>query len=69
MTHQAVNNQSPLITLQEIADMHGCDVRRAREIIVRHPGFPAPARTSTPRNRVWVRAEVVEFLVGSTQTA
>lgn len=47
-----------LITLDEIAMMHRCNVRHAREVIVKLPGFPLEAPTSTTRNRVWVRAEV-----------
>lgn len=50
-----------LMTLADIAEMHRCDVRRARDSIVRLPGFPQPAPTSTPHRRVWVRAEVRAF--------
>lgn len=46
-----------LITLQEIADLHRCSLRRARDVIVRSPGFPAEAPTSTPRVRADVAIE------------
>ena len=51
-----------LITLDDIATMHRCSIRHARDVIVRLPGFPAEAPTSTPRNRLWVRSEVREFV-------
>ncbi len=51
-----------LLTLQDIADMHHCSIRHARDVIVRLPGFPAEAPTSTPRNRLWLRREVRAFL-------
>lgn len=50
---------SPLMSLPEIADLHGCSERHARDVLVRLPGFPDEAPTSTPRHRRWVRAEVV----------
>lgn len=53
---------SDLLTLQDIADMHRCSVRHARDVIVRLPGFPPEAPTSTPRNRLWVRAKVRAYL-------
>jgi len=49
---------SDLLTLDEIAQMHRCTYRHARDVIVKLPGFPREAPTSTPRNRVWVRSEV-----------
>lgn len=55
-------NASDLITLQDIADMHHCSLRHARDVIVRKPGFPEESPTSTPRNRLWVRAEVRAFV-------
>ena len=51
-----------LITLDDIAGMHRCSIRHARDVIVRMPGFPAEAPTSTPRNRLWVRSEVRAFI-------
>lgn len=51
-----------LLTIQDIADMHRCSVRHARDVIVRMPGFPPEAPTSTPKNRLWVRREVRAYL-------
>lgn len=51
-----------LLTLDEIAEMHHCDSRRARDVIVRLPGFPAEAPTSTPRKRLWLRAEIRAYI-------
>ena len=51
-----------LLTLQDIATMHHCSHRHARDVLVRLPGFPAEAPTSTPRKRLWVRIEVIDFI-------
>lgn len=51
-----------LVSLEEIAEMHRCTVRHARDVIVRDPDFPREAPTSTPRNRLWVRNEVVRYV-------
>lgn len=53
---------SDLMTLAEIADMNRCSVRHARDVLVKLPGFPDEAPTSTPRNRLWVRLEVRAFV-------
>lgn len=66
-----------LMTLDEIAQMHHCSMRHARDVLVKIPGFPAEAPTSTPRNRLWIRAEVRAFIhrepvrsqMGRAQTA
>jgi hypothetical protein len=52
----------PLLSLEDIADLHRCNVRHARDCIVRLPGFPPEAPTSTPRNRLWIRAEVLAHI-------
>ena len=51
-----------LLTLEDIAEMHHCDTRRARDTIVKLPGFPLEAPTSTPRKRLWLRNEVRAFV-------
>lgn len=53
---------SDLMTLADIAEMHRCSMRHARDVIVRLPGFPTEAPTSTPRNRLWLRSEVRAFV-------
>lgn len=58
-----------LLTLQDIADMHRCSTRHAREVIVRLPGFPKEAPTSTQKYRVWVRHEVLAFLTRAKEIA
>lgn len=50
------------MTLADIAEMHRCGLRHARDVIVKLPGFPNEAPTSTPRNRLWLRAEVRAFI-------
>lgn len=51
-----------LMTLDDIAEMHKCERRHARDVIVKLPGFPPEAPTSRPKHRLWVRAEVVHFV-------
>lgn len=51
-----------LLTLEDIAEMHKCDRRYARDIVVKTPGFPHEAPTSRPKHRLWIRAEVVQFV-------
>jgi len=51
-----------LLTLDDIAKMHRCSMRHARDVVVKLHGFPAEAPTSTPRNRLWVRSEVRAYL-------
>ena len=51
-----------LLTLGEIADMHRCSLRHARDTLVRLRGFPCEAPTSTPRHRLWVAREISAFV-------
>ncbi len=51
-----------LLTLTDIAEMHRCSLRHARDVLVKLPGFPPEAPTSTPRNRLWLRAEVRAYI-------
>lgn len=53
---------SILMTLEEIAELHRCSLRHARDVIVKLPGFPAEAPTSTLRRKLWVTAELVAYL-------
>lgn len=51
-----------LLTLDDIAAMNRCSVRHARDVLVKLPGFPPEAPTSTPRNRLWLRSEIRAYL-------
>jgi hypothetical protein len=51
-----------LMTLKDIAALNHCSDRHARDVLVKLPGFPFEAPTSTPRNRLWIRAEVKAFI-------
>lgn len=51
-----------LMTLEDIAQMHHCSMRHARDVLVKITGFPREAPTSTPRNRLWLRSEVRAFV-------
>lgn len=53
---------SPLLTLEQIADLHRCSLRHARDVLVKLPGFPSESPSSTPRNRRWVLSEVEAFV-------
>jgi hypothetical protein len=55
-------NNTDLLTLTDIAEMHRCSLRHARDVLVKLPGFPTEAPTSTPRNRLWLRSEVRSFI-------
>lgn len=50
-----------LLTLKDIAGLWRCSLRHARDVLVKMPGFPAPAPGSRVRNRVWNREEIEEF--------
>lgn len=51
-----------LMTLEDIAQMHHCSIRHARDVLVKIAGFPKEAPTSTPRNRLWLRTEIRAFI-------
>lgn len=51
-----------LLTLEDIAAMNHCSLRHARDVLVKLPGFPREAPTSTPRNRLWLRSEILAFI-------
>lgn len=51
-----------LMTVEDIAGMHHCSTRHARDVLVRLAGFPDEAPTSTPRNRLWLRSEVRAYV-------
>ena len=51
-----------LMTLADIAELNHCSMRHARDVLVRLPGFPTEAPTSTPRNRLWLRHEVRAYI-------
>lgn len=53
---------SELLTIEDIAKMHHCSMRHARDVIVKLPEFPREAPTSTPRNRLWLRSEIRAFI-------
>jgi len=53
---------SDLMTLDDIATMHHCSLRHARDVIVKMSDFPKEAPTSTPRNRLWLYDEVRAYV-------
>lgn len=55
-------SNTDLLTLEDIAQMHHCTQRHARDVLVKLPGFPEEAPTSTPRNRLWLRSEVKAYI-------
>jgi len=53
-----------LMTLKDIAELHSCSQRHARDIITKLPDFPKESPTSTPRHRVWPTARVLAYIRG-----
>ena len=51
-----------LLNLDDLTAMYRCSRRHARDVIVKLPGFPPIAPGSSPRNPLWLRAEVRAFL-------
>lgn len=51
-----------LLTLTEIAELFRCSRRHARDVITKLIGFPDSAPGATPRNPLWLRKEVRDFL-------
>jgi hypothetical protein len=51
-----------LLTLDDLAVLYRCSRRHARDVLVKLVGFPELAPGSTPRNPLWVRAEVQAYL-------
>jgi hypothetical protein len=51
-----------LLTIDDIAKLYRVSVKRARDVIVRAPGFPKEAPGSTPRHRRWLRGEIKAFI-------
>lgn len=62
-----MNETKLLYSLQDIADIHDCSVRHAKDI-VSLPGFPREVRTSTPKRRRWLAQEVHKFLTEPVET-
>lgn len=61
---------SDLLNLDDVAEMYRCSRRHARDVLVKLPGFPAPAPGSTVKQPVWVRSHVRAFALGKlTQNA
>lgn len=50
-----------LMTLADIAEMNHCSLRHARDVLVKLPGFPDEAPTSTPTRRYWSQQQVWNF--------
>ena len=51
-----------LLDLGDIASLYRCSRRHARDVITKLVGFPELAPGSTPRNPLWLRAEIRAFL-------
>lgn len=51
-----------LLNLGDIASLYRCSRRHARDVITKLVGFPELAPGSTPRNPLWLRAEIRAFL-------
>lgn len=55
------------MTLDDIAALYKVSHVKARDFVVKTPGFPDPAPGSTPRVRRWLASDVEAFLRGIPQ--
>jgi hypothetical protein len=60
---------SDVITLEEIAQMHRCSLRHARERLVRIDGFPARIPGRHRQFPLWPRQEVLAFVTRRPEIA
>ena len=51
-----------LLTITDLAALYRCSYRHARDVITKSIGFPDLAPGSTPRNPLWLRDDVRDFL-------
>lgn len=51
-----------LLDLGDIAALYKCSRRHARDVITKAVQFPEIAPGSTPRNPLWLRAEIRAYL-------
>lgn len=66
MVHQmygSLEEESKLLTLEDISRMYKVSIRTARDVIVRTPGFPQPVPGSK-RNRRWLADTIHAYLSG-----
>lgn len=61
-------SEGDLLTVADVAQIYHVSTRTAREVVIRHPGFPKPIPASTKRNPVWLRERIEAYIRGdSTQ--
>jgi hypothetical protein len=51
-----------LLTIEDIAALYKVSHYKARDQVVRVPGFPTPAPGSTARSRRWLASDVEAFI-------
>lgn len=51
-----------LLTLEDIATLYRTSYRQARDVITKHPAFPAPIPGSTRRKPLWLRESILRYL-------
>lgn len=56
------------LNLDDIALLWRCSRRRARDVVVKAPGFPARAQGSSWRHPVWLDEDVANYLRGQSKT-
>lgn len=55
------------LNLDDIALLWRCSRRRARDVVVKAPGFPARAPGSSWRHPVWLDEDVTNYLRGQSK--
>lgn len=56
------------LNLDDIALLWRCSRRRARDVVVKAPEFPARAPGSSWRHPVWLDEDVTNYLRGQSKT-
>lgn len=54
--------EKELMDLDDIAALYRCSRRHARDVTIKSVGFPPLAPGASPRNLMWLRSEVMDFL-------
>lgn len=66
MTHQHIDE---LVGIEDIAALYQCSRWKARDHIVKSPGFPNIVPGSSWKQPRWLASDVRRFLRGETQQA
>ncbi len=57
--------RAEMMSVEDIAALWKCEREYARDVLVKKPGFPAPAPGSTRKFQRWSKQAVLVFLSGN----